>query len=270
VLPFVCYFQNIDRLNNADYILINLSVALRPSVEPWPLLQFRNLFYTDRTPWRSHQPVARPLPIYRTTQTQNKHTHISMPLSWIRTQDPSVRAKEDSSGLRRRRGHCDRLYYILVMVKLLKELLKKSDCIEQQNYLEAIGFHNWEDSSLYWMGWATLTKSSGWCMQHFFRWQLILPMSLPGTNRNTSVTSKIQFRKIVSIFLTSQIQPLNSQKPFNQFRYQRIHLFSVPWAQSPLSTAQSLLKSWRKRLPYMENNRLYWTRTAANSREVSE
>jgi hypothetical protein len=34
-----------------------------PLVGPWPLLQFRNLFYTDgRTPWTSDQPVAKPLP----------------------------------------------------------------------------------------------------------------------------------------------------------------------------------------------------------------
>jgi hypothetical protein len=38
--------------------------------EPWPLLQFRNLFYTDgRTTWSNDQPVARPLPPHR-TQTE--------------------------------------------------------------------------------------------------------------------------------------------------------------------------------------------------------
>jgi hypothetical protein len=37
-------------------------VALRPSVGPWPLLQFRNHFYTDgRASWTSDQPFARPL-----------------------------------------------------------------------------------------------------------------------------------------------------------------------------------------------------------------
>jgi hypothetical protein len=50
-------------------------MALLPFAGPWPLLQFRNLFYTDgRTPWTSNQPVARPLPTHRTTQTQNKCT----------------------------------------------------------------------------------------------------------------------------------------------------------------------------------------------------
>jgi hypothetical protein len=57
-------------------------MALQPFVGPWPLLQFHNLFYTDgRTPWTSDQPVARPLPTHRTTQTQNKRTWTSMP--WV-------------------------------------------------------------------------------------------------------------------------------------------------------------------------------------------
>jgi hypothetical protein len=61
---------------------IHSSVALQPFVGPWPLLQFHNLFYTDgRTPWTSDQPLARPLPKHRTTQTQNKRTQTSM--SWV-------------------------------------------------------------------------------------------------------------------------------------------------------------------------------------------
>jgi hypothetical protein len=31
------------------------------------------------TPWTGDQPVARPLPNHRTTQTQNKHTETSIP-----------------------------------------------------------------------------------------------------------------------------------------------------------------------------------------------
>jgi hypothetical protein len=60
------------------YILLSIhsSMAVQPFVEPWPLLQFRNRFYKDgKTPWMSDQPVARPLPTHRTTQTQNKRTH---------------------------------------------------------------------------------------------------------------------------------------------------------------------------------------------------
>jgi hypothetical protein len=57
-------------------------------------------------PWTEDQPVVRPLPTRRPTQTQNERTHIHG-LSGIRTHDPSVRANEDSSCLRSR-GHCDR------------------------------------------------------------------------------------------------------------------------------------------------------------------
>jgi hypothetical protein len=97
-----------DRLMQKSFI--HPSMALQPFVGPWPLLQFRNHFYTDgRTPWTSDQPVARPLPIHRTAQTQNKYTHTDVhALSGIRTHDPSFGASEGSSCLRRR-GHCDRL-----------------------------------------------------------------------------------------------------------------------------------------------------------------
>jgi hypothetical protein len=44
---------------------IHSLMALQPLVEPWPLLQFRNHFYTDgRTPSTSDQPVARLLSQY--------------------------------------------------------------------------------------------------------------------------------------------------------------------------------------------------------------
>jgi hypothetical protein len=69
------------------------------------------IFFTvGGTPWWSDQPVARPLPKHRTTQTEN--TRIDTPnihvLTGIQTHDSSVRATEDSSCLRLR-GYCDRL-----------------------------------------------------------------------------------------------------------------------------------------------------------------
>jgi hypothetical protein len=67
-------------LNTLINLLIHSSMIIQPFVGPWPLLQFRNHFYADgRTPWTSDQPVARPLPKRRTTQTQNKLIHTSMP-----------------------------------------------------------------------------------------------------------------------------------------------------------------------------------------------
>jgi hypothetical protein len=46
---------------------------------PWPLFQFRNLFYTvGRTPWTGISP-SQGLYTHRTTQTQNKRTQTFMP-----------------------------------------------------------------------------------------------------------------------------------------------------------------------------------------------
>jgi hypothetical protein len=70
---------------------------------PWSLIsQFHDHFTDGRTPWTSDQPVARPLPKRRTTQTQNKRIHIINihALSGIQTHDPCVRANEDSTCLR--------------------------------------------------------------------------------------------------------------------------------------------------------------------------
>jgi hypothetical protein len=83
------------------------SIALSAHSGSRPLILFRNHFFTvGRTP------VARPLPKQRTTQTQNKriHTPNIHALSGIRTHDPSVRAREDSSYLRPR-SYCDRQCY---------------------------------------------------------------------------------------------------------------------------------------------------------------
>jgi hypothetical protein len=45
------------------------------------LFSFLTLYTVGRTPWTVDQLVAKPLPTHRTTQTQNKHTHTSMPWS---------------------------------------------------------------------------------------------------------------------------------------------------------------------------------------------
>jgi hypothetical protein len=50
--------------------------ALTAPTRPWPLLQFRNHFFTQTVGLRG------PLPIHRTTQTQNKHIHRHPCLEW--------------------------------------------------------------------------------------------------------------------------------------------------------------------------------------------
>jgi hypothetical protein len=71
-------------------------MAPRPSVGPWPLFQFRNPIL-GRIPWTGDQPVARPLPTHKTTQTQNKRTHTSMPRVGFEPTTPAFEQASDSA-----------------------------------------------------------------------------------------------------------------------------------------------------------------------------
>jgi hypothetical protein len=76
--------------------VIFFSLALQA---PWALasvFQFHDHFTDGRTSWTSDQPVARPQPAHKTTQTQKKHIHTPNihVLCGIRTHDPSFRASE--------------------------------------------------------------------------------------------------------------------------------------------------------------------------------
>jgi hypothetical protein len=84
-------------------------MALQPHVGSWLLFSFLILYTDGRISWTGDQPVARPLPKHRTTQTQNKrmHTPNIHVLSGIWSHDHSVRASEDNSCLRPR-GYRDR------------------------------------------------------------------------------------------------------------------------------------------------------------------
>jgi hypothetical protein len=92
--------------------IFHSSMALQLFVGPWPLHQFRNLFYTDGgTSWTIDQPVARPLPTRRTTQTQNKRTHRHPCLEW----DSSPRSQRSS----RRRQFIDGPIKAVILAHLL-------------------------------------------------------------------------------------------------------------------------------------------------------
>jgi hypothetical protein len=60
------------------YLSICLSIY-NPLLDHGRFFSFLILYTVDRTPWTGDQPVARPLPTCRTTQTQNKRTQTSMP-----------------------------------------------------------------------------------------------------------------------------------------------------------------------------------------------
>jgi hypothetical protein len=98
---------------------IYLSMALQSFVVSWPLFRFLNPTHICSDSLDADQPVARPLPTHRTTQTQQtRRIHIHV-LSGIWTHHPSVRASEDCSCLGLR-GHCDRhkLTYIWFILSL--------------------------------------------------------------------------------------------------------------------------------------------------------
>jgi hypothetical protein len=67
------------------YIIIIIFIiiiikTLQPFVGPWPPFQFLDPIHTiGRTPWTGDQPVWKPLPTHRTTQTQNKRTQYRHP-----------------------------------------------------------------------------------------------------------------------------------------------------------------------------------------------
>jgi hypothetical protein len=89
-------------------LIFHSSMALQPFVGPWPIVQFRNLFYTDgRTPWTSDQPVAKPLPSHRTKQTQNKRIYKHPCIEWD-SNSRSQCSNERRQFMTRPRGHCDR------------------------------------------------------------------------------------------------------------------------------------------------------------------
>jgi hypothetical protein len=76
-MALTTYLHLVPRLRTWRY----LSMALQPFVGAWPFFGFLILYTVGSIPWTGDQPVARPLPTHRTTQTQNKCTQISMP--WV-------------------------------------------------------------------------------------------------------------------------------------------------------------------------------------------
>jgi hypothetical protein len=74
------------------YLFICLSVyGSTVLVHLGSFFSFLILYTVGRTPWTSDQPVARPLPRHRTTQTQNKRTQTFMPCVGV---EPTIPAFE--------------------------------------------------------------------------------------------------------------------------------------------------------------------------------
>jgi hypothetical protein len=115
--------QYLHVINILSYIfsLIDSSMAVQTFVGSWPLLQFRNLSYTDRrTSGRAINPLqGRYLHRGQHKHRVNAHTDIHV-LRGIRTHDPAVRASED--------GQCNR-HYLIFKFKLLAYMEKVYSCI---------------------------------------------------------------------------------------------------------------------------------------------
>jgi hypothetical protein len=78
------YFPNPYKFINHPtfrHYIFYLSVAHSPFLDHGRFCSFLILYRLGRTPWTGDQPVARPLPTHRTTQTQNKRIQTSMP--WV-------------------------------------------------------------------------------------------------------------------------------------------------------------------------------------------
>jgi hypothetical protein len=82
------FFQENDprdwrRISLTDmFLFLNLcilSLWLYSSLDLGRFFSFLILYTVGKSPWTRDQPVARPLPACRTTQTQNKRTQTSMP-----------------------------------------------------------------------------------------------------------------------------------------------------------------------------------------------
>jgi hypothetical protein len=82
-----------------------------PLLGPGLFFSFVIFFTVGRTPWTSDQPIARPLPTHRTTQTQNNCTHTHPCLKW--DSNPRSQCSRERREFRLRpRGHCDRPCYL--------------------------------------------------------------------------------------------------------------------------------------------------------------
>jgi hypothetical protein len=80
-------YKGLEHYLNCTYILLKLRLYLLFLIFIHTFIKFYSpllglgrffssliLFTVGMTPWTECQPVARPLPTHRTTQTQNKHT----------------------------------------------------------------------------------------------------------------------------------------------------------------------------------------------------
>jgi hypothetical protein len=74
---------------NSIYLFISLTIY-SPFLDLGRFFGFLILYTGGMTPWTGDQPVARPLPAHRTTQTQNKRKQTSMSRVTFETTIPVI------------------------------------------------------------------------------------------------------------------------------------------------------------------------------------
>jgi hypothetical protein len=115
-------------LSISVYLSIYLSIYLylwlySPLLDLGFYFSFLIFYIVGRTSLTGDQPVARPLPTHKKDTDTEKTPQTSMPWVEFEPPDPSLRASEDSSCLRRR-GHCYR-HFLCTCTKLI---LRTSTC----------------------------------------------------------------------------------------------------------------------------------------------
>jgi hypothetical protein len=111
------YIQGIDGQTETRILVINIILSIHSSMDlklfVGPLLQFRNLFYTDgRTPWTGDQPVGKALSTHGTTQTQHKRAQTSMPLIGFEPTIPVFELASTVRALDRAAIVIDRIFFV--------------------------------------------------------------------------------------------------------------------------------------------------------------
>jgi hypothetical protein len=86
ISPTIAWYKNLitefmSIINESENLSIYLSCLwlYSPLLGLGRFFSSFNVYIVGRTPWTGDQPVARPLPTDRTTQTQNKRTQTSLP-----------------------------------------------------------------------------------------------------------------------------------------------------------------------------------------------
>jgi hypothetical protein len=117
-----------------EFICLHMTVIYIWLYSPLDLGRFFSfliLYIVCRTQWTRKQPVARPLPTHRTTQTQNKHTQTSVARFGF---EPTIAVLERPKTVR---GQCDVRYQYCSNIEL------SSCCVELKYFAQSPRCNFW-------------------------------------------------------------------------------------------------------------------------------